>query len=100
MLEAKVVENKQASIEKANEISSKIMNLIAEETKKFDCDDDPAEQIYLACHIAGCFLSKVCLSLEGYAEIYDIKNLDCKSVSEWINVISNETISLNKKELK
>jgi hypothetical protein len=91
-----IVENKELTIEKANDISSKLILMISSESKSFVCEDDPAEQIYLGCHILGSLLAKVCISLEGYGQIYGIKNLNKESIMEWINKIANENIGLNK----
>lgn len=95
-----IVANKEATLEKANEISSKIISLMTEETKSFACDDDPAEQIYLGCHIVGSLLAKISLSLKNYADIYGIPSLTIESVIEWINLISNEHIKVNKEMMK
>lgn len=90
-----IVANKEKSLEKANDIARQIIKFIGEETKNFDCEDDPAEQIYLACHIMGNLLAKTCISLESYGKIYGISNLTYASISEWINVIASENIKLN-----
>lgn len=95
-----IVANKEATLEKANDISSKIISLITEETKSFDCEDDPAEQIYLACHIVGSLLAKISISLKNYADIYGIDSLTYNSVSEWINTIANEHIKVNEGIIK
>lgn len=91
-----IVEDKIATIEKANEISKRLMEVISEESKNFNDADDPAEQIYLGCHIIGNLLAKICISLETYGQIYSINNLNCESISKWINVIANEHVELNK----
>lgn len=91
-----IVENKEETLKKANEVSTKILSLIIKETKDFFCDDDPAEQIYLGCHIVGGLLTKMCISLEEYGKIYGIPNLDIKKVKEFINTISDEYIIVKK----
>jgi histidinol dehydrogenase len=91
-----IVADKVASLEKANEIASKLLSLIIEESKKFNCDDDPAEQIYLGCHIIGSLLAKLSISLENFGKIYAIPNMTTKSINEWINLIAGEHILINK----
>ena len=91
-----IVSDKKATLDKANELSSKIIYLITEETKNFVCEDDPAEQIYLGCHVVGNLLAKISVSLENYGTIYGITGLTCDSISDWINLISREHIKLNK----
>jgi hypothetical protein len=93
-----IVKDKVISLVKANEISVKIMKIISEETKNFHPDDDPAEQIYLACHILGNLKSKILISLEGYGKIYGISNMTIKSINEWISNISNEYLKSYEKE--
>jgi len=85
-----IVKDKELTLIKANEISSHIMKIISEETKNFHPDDDPAEQIYLACHTLGNLMAKILVSLEGYGKIYNIQNLNIKSMNEWVNKISDE----------
>lgn len=93
-----IVEDKLKTIEKAKEISSKFFKIINDEVKEFKCDDDPAEQMYLASHIAGIFLSQVCVAMDSYGKIYGIPNLNFSVVKEWINIIADENIKLNSKE--
>lgn len=95
-----IVSDKEASLKKANEISNKILALIIEEIKNFSCDDDPAEQIYLECHVVGNLLAKICISLENFGETYSIPNLSTKSINEWINIIAEENIKFNRSLMK
>lgn len=88
-----IVKDKELTLIKADEITSMIMKLISEETKNFFPDDDPAEQIYLGCHVMGSLLAKILISLEGYGNIYGIPNLTIKSMSEWVNQITTEYVS-------
>jgi len=87
-----IVKNKESTINKANEIASKLLKMIAEDTKDFNCEDDPAEQIYLISHVMGNLLAKSCLSLEEYGKIYGILDLTYESILRWINLITKETI--------
>lgn len=95
-----IVANKEASIEKANEISHKLLSVITEESKDFKCEDDPAEQIYLGCHVIGSLMAKICLSLKNYGDIYGIPSLTTESISEWITTISDEHIKANMEMMK
>lgn len=92
-----IVENKEATLNKANEISSKLLKIIIEDTKDFNCEDDPAEQIYLISHVIGNLLAKSCLSLEEYGKIYGIENLTYDSILEWITLITKEMIQVKNK---
>ncbi len=95
MEEKKVVADKQRSILKADEVSAKIINIIMEETRDYPCDDDPAEQIYLATHIMGSLLAKISISLESYGKTFGIPNLTCEYMGGWINKIAEEHIKAN-----
>src|SRR5260221_11266 len=90
-----IVENKLNSLEKANDISSKLLSFITEETKNFDCSDDPAEQIYLGCHIAGNLIAKICISLQGYGKIYGINKMTSDFTLQYISSIAKEHIDIN-----
>ena len=92
-----IVENKELTLNKANEIASKLLKIIIEDTKDFNCQDDPAEQIYLISHIIGNLLNKSCLSLEEYGKIYGIENLTFESILEWITLITKEIVKVGKK---
>ncbi len=88
-----VVKDKELTLLKADEIASMIIKLIGEETKNFHPEDDPAEQIYLGCHVLGNLYAKILISLEGYGKIYGIANLSIKSIGEWVDQISKEYIA-------
>lgn len=90
-----IVADKEASIEKANEISHKLLSLITDEAKDFKCEDDPAENIYLVIHTVGSLMSKVAIALQGYGEIYGIEKLLPETSIEWISAISREHINAN-----
>ena len=87
-----IVQDKVASLTKAFDISSKILSFMAREIKKFASDDDPAEKIYLACHIVGHLNAKVLISLDGYAQTYAIEDLNTEKLKEWTGIITNEYI--------
>lgn len=91
-----IVENKTATLDKANDISNKLINLMIAEMKDFNCDDDPAEHIYLALHILGNIVAKISFSLKNYGDIYGIDNLTSNAIISWITTISNEIILANK----
>lgn len=91
-----IVQNKQATLEKANDISSKLMTLMSDELKSFTPSDDPAEQIYLACHTIGNLLAKIYISLDGYAKIYNIAGLNKDTIKDWVCLICDENLKINK----
>lgn len=90
-----IVEDKEYTLKKANEISSIVIKLIMRKLKKLNIADDPAEQTYITCHIMGILNSKICLGLEGYGKIYSIPNMDRKAIYKWIERITEENINLN-----
>jgi len=91
-----IVQDKEASITLANQISAKLLSIITDEIKSFNISEDPAEQIYLGSHIIGSLFAKVAIALEGYGKIYNIPSLNTESISDWINLIAKENIKLNK----
>jgi hypothetical protein len=91
-----IVKDKEATLKVANEIVAKMISLMSEEVKKFKCDDDPAEQIYLVTHIIAIMTSKVSMLIEGYGKTYGIENLTCDEAYSWIDSITEEIISNNK----
>jgi hypothetical protein len=90
-----IVENKEASLNKANEIASKLITFISTEMKSFECEDDPAEQIYVGVHTVGILIAKLCFSLNEYGKIYGIPKLTVKAVHEWVAEIAKENIKQN-----
>jgi len=92
-----IVKDKQSTIVKANEVSTKLIEKMNALTIDFDCDDDPAEQIYLACHIVGSLTAKICLSLHGYGKTYGIPKMNYNNINDWIESITKEYIRSNKK---
>ncbi len=95
-----IIADKEASLEKANEISAKLLSFITEEIKAFNCDDDPAEQIYLGCHIIASLLARLTISLKNFGDIYSILNLTTDSIIQWIITITNEHIKINADMMK
>lgn len=91
-----VVPDKESIIEKANEISKKIISLMYDEIQHFSCDDSPSEQIYLYSHVLGNLLAKISIALDNYSRINSIQNLTYTKIIEFINEISAEHIELNK----
>lgn len=87
-----IVKDKVASIVKADEVATLLADTIKQEANAFDCDDDPAEFIYLSVHIMGSLLAKMLVSLEGYAHTYGIQNLTVKAIQEWVKVVTKENI--------
>lgn len=85
-----IVKDKAATIQKAHEITSIIMKLMAKELEGFHLDDDPAEQIYLTCHVLGNVYARILVILKGYGETYNIPNINFKCITEWIDEITKE----------
>lgn len=90
-----IVRDKKASIVKANEVASKIITMILQESESFIVEAEPAENIYLAVHIVGNLISKICMSLEGFGKIYAIPNMNSKAIKTWIDLIAKEHLKLN-----
>lgn len=88
-----IIANKAESILKANEISNKLMEIIMAEIRNFECEDDPAENIYLIVHTLSIITSKFCLVLENYSTIYGIENMNKQAAYEWIESATKEYLS-------
>jgi hypothetical protein len=95
-----IVKDKMATILRADEIAAKLADIIKKEADDFDCDDDPAEFIYLTIHTMGNLLAKICVSLEGYGHTYGIPSLTIKAIQEWVKVIMKDNIALKTKPTK
>lgn len=90
-----IVRDKQATIEKANEIAGILMKRMQKEARTFKCDDDPAEQVYLAVHTMGNLIYRICFTLGGYGETYNITGLTPEIVHDWIIAIFKEYLTQN-----
>lgn len=93
-----IVEDKGSSIEKADLIAMKVMALVSDEIRDHLCSDDPAENSYLAAHIMGNLYARMCLSLEGYQNIYGIDGMNAAAVQSWIHIIASEYLHANLKD--
>ncbi len=86
-----IVSDKAKTLLIANELSNQILMFVSKESEKLKYNmDDPAEHIYLACHIFGMLLCKVSVAYADYGTIYAIPNLTKESIHEWIIKISDE----------
>lgn len=94
-----IVQDKLASIEKANEISSKIMAVITEESKQFQCEDDPAENAYLIVHVISILTCRICLVLEKYSLIYGIEKMNKENIYTWIEAATKEYLKMNNEKM-
>jgi len=90
-----IVRDKQATLEKANEIASILMKRLQKEVRTFECDDDPAEQIYLAIHTISNLIYRACFILQGYAQTYGIETLTIDIIYNWITEIAKEYFMQN-----
>lgn len=79
-----VVRDEQETLEMANEISSKIVAVIADSAKDFLGEDDPAEHIYLAIQTMACSVGKICVILDNYGKTYGIDRLTNEVIFEQI----------------
>lgn len=96
-----IVANKMASTEKANEVSKKLLSIIIDELNKFQCEDDPAENIYYVLHIGGIFVAKIALVLKNYGiETHGIEKLNSEISIKLISDIANEHIKANMEMMK
>lgn len=92
-----VVKDAANSIERANEISKKLLKTITSEILSNETENDPAEQIFLIVHTIVSFALNMCLILEGYGKTYDIPNLDANEIKNWIVKILDEYLKLHEK---
>lgn len=91
-----IVADKKKMTDKSDEIVAKILFLIMKETENYDCEDDPAEYIYLDCHILGHLLARMIVILNNYATAHTIEKLNKKEIIRSIRKVSNEYIKFNK----
>lgn len=87
-----IVKNSQETIKKADEVSTELLKCMLTSTVGYDCEDDPAEQIYFASHCLGSLLAKVIISLDSYAKTYGIQNMTPAKVVEWVSKICMEHV--------
>jgi len=71
-----IVADKSKTLEHANEIAYKIMQLVKEEVLKYQCEDDPAENIYLVIHTISILTATICSILEAFSKTHGIKKMD------------------------
>lgn len=95
-----IVENKDLTLQKANDIANNLLQFIGKESKEFNCEDDPAEHIYLMLHIAAILNSKICMVLEEQGKTYGIDKLTCQAVKSWIEAIGEEYLDANKEIIR
>lgn len=93
-----IVSNPQKSREIADEVAKETLLNIIDTSCKFIPEDDPSEYIYLMVHIIGNIMSKMAISLEGYAKIYGIHDMNIKIIKEWIVKIEGEYTKAYKQE--
>lgn len=92
-----IVKDKVASIKKAFDICDKLIEVIKHETVEFECDDDPAEQIYLVIHIVASLESSIIKMLESYGLTYGIENLSAIEMKSWIESLVMEYMQMKRK---
>lgn len=90
-----IVKDVALTIERAHDISLKMINIYSEETLKFNDDGDPAEQIYLTAHTIASLNAKFAMAMEGYGKIYGIENFTTKIFKEWVSKIEDEIFAQN-----
>jgi hypothetical protein len=91
-----IVKDKDATRQNADKICKNLFTMITNEMVAYTDEDDPAEIIYALVHIAGNLNARICLGIEQYGKIYNIKNMTAKKTLEWIKVIANEHNKANK----
>lgn len=91
-----IVKDKVAAVQKAADISDILMRELFTQLKSYQCEDDPAENIYLIAHVLGRMLFVVSNSIEQFGETYQIK-INKKIFLKWINEIVKETQLIGKK---
>jgi len=85
-----IIKDQKLIIEKANEISNKLLISSSDLSQEVFCDDDPSENIYLIVHVISSLLAKTCLSLEEHGKTYDIKDFTRIKAKEWIDRVADE----------
>ena len=90
-----LVKDKQRSVDEADIIACELLILLSAKVKNFECENEPAEILYLIAHVAGNFFSRINIFLSGAGETYGI-DLTKKSF-DWILEITKEYLLLNKK---
>ena len=94
-----IVADKEKSINKANEISSKIIEMITLECSHFEFEDDPAESIYLMVHTLSILTITMCATLEKYSLTYGIEEMKKEDIYLWIKTATEEYLKqLTEKE--
>lgn len=83
-----IVKDKKFTMDFAHEVTKKLIDVVCQEGKVFNVDDDPAEHVYLILHVVGFFMSKMAMSLEGFAQIYGINGLTTEKSMEIMTDIS------------
>jgi hypothetical protein len=91
-----IIANKSDSILKANEIAHKIMQLIKEEVLKYQCEDDPAENIYLVIHTISIVTLTICSILEAFSKTHGIDKMDKTTIYNWIESATREYLKNQK----
>lgn len=91
-----IVKDFKETLTKASKITEKMAALFSEESKMFEDGGDPAEQIYLCAHTLGQLNACFALSMDGYAKVYGIKDLNSEMFKQWVDEISKEVIDQNK----
>lgn len=94
-----IVKDKKEIIKRSHKMSSKYLNIIEKESRKFIKDNDPAEHIYFHIYCASMAISKIGIGIERFCQIYGINNLDSSGVIEWIISVSKEIILENSKNI-
>lgn len=94
-----IVKDFKETITKAAQIAEKMAALFSEDSKMFEDGGDPAEQIYLCAHTIGQLNACFALSMDGYAKVYGIKDLNREMFKSWIDEIYKEIIEQNKEKI-
>jgi hypothetical protein len=81
-----IIKDKKQVIEYANATCDKLFDVLCEQSKHYNGEDDSVDLMYFLSHTVGMFYAKATLSLSGFSSIYGIDN----DVKLWIDAICNE----------
>lgn len=84
-----IVKDQQQKIEIANEISGDTLNFILGKSQKhiLKLEDDPADIFYLMAHIVASLNFKIKKTMEEYAKIYGVEQMDYNAFDAWVITI-------------
>lgn len=90
-----IVKDPQKTIEYAHKFAIEVIDRIMK--SNFECEDDPAEYIYLYVHICAKLTSLMLMTIEAYGNVYGMENLNHITIHGWINKLVKEYLDIKEK---